>query len=617
MKTRQDFTDFPAKYETWLLLLLTVLIFLVYSNTLTGSFVFDDRPNIQNNPKIKLKQLSLTRLLEAGFESPSSRRPVSNITFAFNYFLHGYNVVGYHFVNILIHIINTILFYFLAKTTLNTPALRWRYNPFALAWIPIFAAFIWGLHPLLTQSVSYIVQRMNTLAALFYILTILLYAKGRLTQSTRLRRWLLAGCAASSILAFGSKEITATLPIFIFLYELYFLGENSNFRFKSNFLVIIGILSFFILLALFYTRLAPSDVIFAAYSKRDYTVDQRLLTELRVVIFYITLILWPHPSRLNLDHAFELSHSLIDPLTTLLSLGAIVGASVAAVYLVKRAPLISFGILWFFGNLVIESSIIPLEIIFEHRTYLPSMFFILMIVSLAFKIIRPGWLCLTLLLIVIAVLSIGTYERNKVWTSPVALWQDSMSKSKRKARPYNNLGVALATADRKDEAVEMYRIALQIKPAYAIAHYNLGYLLARNGQFEEGMIHFNESLRINPSNIEVYNDLGVALIMQGRLNEAIDQLQKALRLNPEYAPAHNNLGIALGRQNNLAKAIQHYEEALRHDPEYAEAHNNLGYALQRQGNFKAAQYHFGEAMRINPNYVAARKNYSDNQENLK
>ena len=617
MKTHPDFSNVPAKYEIWLLLLLTLLIFMVYSNTLTGPFIFDDRPNIQQNPKIKLGQLSVTGLMAAGFESPASRRPVANISFAFNYFLHGYNVVGYHFVNILIHIINSILLYALAKTTLNTSALRRHYDPFALAWIPIFAAFIWGLHPLLTQSVSYIVQRMNSLASLFYMLAILLYARGRLAQNTRSRRWLLAGCAASSLLAFGTKEITATLPFFMILYEWYFLRGNSNFSFKNNRLVLIGVFTLFIVLALFYMGTVPSDAILAGYAKRDYTLGQRALTELRVVIFYISLIFWPHPSRLNLDHDFSLSHSLMDPITTLLALFAIVGTVAAAVYLAKKAPLVSFGILWFFGNLVIESSIIPLEIIFEHRTYLPSMIFILMLVSLAFQIIKPKWLCLTLLFMAIAALSAGTYERNKVWTSSVALWQDSVSKSKRKARPHNNLGVALAAAGRTDEAIEMYRSALQIRPDYALAHYNLGYTLAKNGQFDEGLFHFKVSLRIDPSHKEVYNDLGVVLIMQGRLTEAIAHLQKALQLSPEYATAHNNLGIALGRQNNLAEAIHHYQEALRHDPEYAEAHNNLGYALQRQGKFEAAHHHFGEALRIDPDYVAARKNYTENQENLK
>ncbi|MGD8303696.1 MAG: tetratricopeptide repeat protein [Desulfobacterales bacterium] len=616
MKTHHDLSDIPAQYGTWLLLLLAVLIFMVYSNTLTGPFIFDDRPNIQNNAKIKLTRLSLAELWEAGFES-YSKRPVSNISFALNYYLNGYNVVGYHFVNILIHIINSVLLYSLAKTTLNTPALRRRYDPFAITWIPILSAFIWGLHPLLTQSVSYIVQRMNSLATLFYILALLLYAKGRLTQNTRSRRWLLAGCAASSILAFGSKEITATLPFFIILYEWYFLGDNTNFTFKNKNLLLIGAFFLVILLALLYMGMAPLDAIMVRFSKRDFTVDQRMLTELRVVVFYISLIFWPHPSRLNLDHDFNLSHSLMDPITTLFALIAIVGAIAAAIYLAKKAPLISFGISWFLGNLVIESSVIPLEIIFEHRTYLPSTIFILMLVSLAFQIIRPKWLCLTLLFTAIAALSVGTYQRNKVWASAVALWQDSVSKSARKARPYNNLGVALAAANRIDEALKMYRIALQIRPNYALAHYNLGYTLAKNGRLDEGLFHFKKSLRLDPNHKEVYNDLAVALIMQGRLNEAIDHLQQALHLSPEYAPAHNNMGIALARQNHLTEAIHHYQEALRIDPEYAEAHNNLGYALQRQGKFKKAQYHFGEALRINPDYVAAQKNYTENQQNLK
>jgi tetratricopeptide (TPR) repeat protein len=363
--------------------------------------------------------------------------------------------------------------------------------------------------------------------------------------------------------------------------------------------------------------MAPLDAIMVRFSKRDFTVDQRMLTELRVVVFYISLIFWPHPSRLNLDHDFNLSHSLMDPITTLFALIAIVGAIAAAIYLAKKAPLISFGISWFLGNLVIESSVIPLEIIFEHRTYLPSTIFILMLVSLAFQIIRPKWLCLTLLFTAIAALSVGTYQRNKVWASAVALWQDSVSKSARKARPYNNLGVALAAANRIDEALKMYRIALQIRPNYALAHYNLGYTLAKNGRLDEGLFHFKKSLRLDPNHKEVYNDLAVALIMQGRLNEAIDHLQQALHLSPEYAPAHNNMGIALARQNHLTEAIHHYQEALRIDPEYAEAHNNLGYALQRQGKFKKAQYHFGEALRINPDYVAAQKNYTENQQNLK
>ena len=617
MITHRDLSDFSVKNETWLLLFLGVLVFLLYSSTLTGPFIFDDRPNIQENPKIQLNRLSLNGLVKAGFESPANRRPVANISFALNFFFHRFNVVGYHFVNILVHILNTILLYFLVKTTLNLPALRWRYDPVSLAWIPFFSAAIWGVHPLQTQSVSYIVQRMNSLATLFYILSVLLYAKGRLTHDARSRRWLLAGCAASVILAVGSKEIAAILPFFIILYEWCFLRDSSHLRLKNKGLVLIGALLFLIILTLMYVGTAPMDNILAAYTNRDHTAGQRVLTEFRVVIFYISLLIWPHPSRLNLDHDFLISTSLIDPISTLFSLTAIVGAVGAAVYLVKKAPLISFCILWFFGNLVIESSVIGLEIIFEHRTYLPSMMIILMLVSLTFTAIKPKWLCVALLSIVIAAASIGTYERNKVWTSAVALWQDCVSKSPRKARPYNNLAVALASAGQVEAAYEKYHIALQIKPDYALAHYNLGYTLARQGNLDKGLFHLNESLRIDPNNQEVHNDLGVALIMQGRHDEAIYHFKEALQINPNYIRAHNNLGIALGRKNNLTEAVYHYKEALRLDPEYAEAHNNLGHALQRQGKFKAAHHHFGEALRIDPNYTAARKNFTDNQQNLK
>ena len=617
MKPHRDFSDFPAKYETWLLLFLAVLVFLIYASTLTGPFIFDDRPNIQENPQIRLTRLSLHGLATAGFESPAHRRPVANISFALNFFFHRYNVVGYHLVNILIHILNSMLLYFLTKTTLNTPALRWRYDPFPLAWIPFFTAFIWALHPLQTQSVSYIVQRMNSLSTLFYILSIWLYAKFRLTQKARSRRWLLAGCAASGVLALGSKEIAATLPFFIILYEWYFFQDLSSSGVKKRVRVLIGVFLFIIILALLYLGTAPLDKIFADYNYRDLTASQRVLTEFRVVIFYISLIIWPHPSRLNLDHEFMVSNSLIDPVTTLISLAAIASTVGAALYFAKKAPLISFCILWFFGNLVIESSVIGLEIIFEHRTYLPSMMVILMLVSLIFKSVKPKWLGVALLSIMIAVESIGTYERNKVWTSAVVLWQDCVSKSPQKARPYNNLGVALASAGQVEAAFEKYHIALQIKPDYALAHYNLGFTLARQGSLNQGIFHLNESLRLDPKNKEVHNDLGVAFVMQERLAEAIYHFREALKINADYSRAHNNLGIALGRQDNLAEAVFHFQEALRLDPEYAEAHNNLGHVLQRQGQFKAAHHHFSEALRIKPGYAAARKNYQDNQKNLK
>jgi tetratricopeptide (TPR) repeat protein len=617
MKPHRDFPDSPVKYETWLLLLFGVLVFLIYANTLTGPFIFDDKHNIQQNPYIRIDRLSPGSIAKAALESPSKHRPVANISFALNYYFHRYNPVGYHFVNILIHIINGTLLYLLVKITLLTPALKADYDPFKAGWIPLFTALIWTLHPLQTQSVSYVVQRMNSLATLFYLLCLWFYAKYRLSESTKRSSWLLVGCAASGVMAIGSKEIAATLPFFIILYEWCFFQGGRPAWFKRKMPLIAGAFFLLVMLSLLFLGMEPLDRISAGYVQRNLTPAQRVLTEFRVVIFYLSLLIWPHPSRLNLDHEFMVSNSLMDPVSTLFSLAAIAGAVGTALYLARKTPLISFCILWFFGNLVIESSVIDLEIIFEHRTYLPSSMLIFMIVSLGFKYIKPRQICIAVLCMVVAVGSFWTYQRNKVWGDAISLWQDCVAKSPGKARPYNNLGVALGHAGRADAAIENYYHALKINPDYGNAHYNLGSALARKGNLISGIAHLTRAVELEPDSYEAHNNLGIALLKQGQLQEAIAHFRTALQNNAYDSRTHNNLGIALGRQHNLSEAILHFQEALRLDPAYAEAHNNLADALRRQGKFKEAHHHFSEALRINPAYEAARKNYTENLKNLK
>ena len=617
MKSHQDFSDFPAKYETWLLMFLGVLVFLVYTSTLTGPFIFDDKPNIRQNPHIRLERLSPGGIASAAFESPAKHRPVANISFALNYYFHRYNPVGYHFVNILIHIINGILLYLFTKATLQTPTLKTDFERLAAGWIPLFTAFIWTLHPLQTQSVSYIVQRMNGLATMFYLLCLWFYVKYRLLKKTERSFWLLFCCTASGVLAIGSKEIAASLPIFIILYEWYFFQNLSFHWLKKKLPFIAGALVLFAILSLLFLGADPLDRITAGYLNRSLTVAQRVLTEFRVVIFYLSLLIWPHPSRLNLDHEFMISHSLIDPITTLLSIVAIAGAIGAAIYFAKKAPLVSFSILWFFGNLVIESSVIGLEIIFEHRTYLPSLMLVFTLVSLAFKYLKPRQFCIPALCILMAVGAFWTYQRNRVWSDAITLWQDCVTKSPGKERPYNNLGVALAQAGQTQAAIENYRAAIKINPNYGNAHYNLGSALARTGHLQIGIAHMTRALELQPDNYEAHNNLGIALLMQGAPQKAAIHFQKALEINANYASAHNNLGIAMKRQHHLSEAVFHFKEALRLNPAYAEAHNNLGIAYRDQGNFKAADLHFSQALRINPGFESARKNFEENRKNLK
>jgi tetratricopeptide (TPR) repeat protein len=585
---------------------LVVVVFLIYSNTFQTPFIFDDLQNIRDNPFIRMTSLSWENINNAAFKSPSSNRPVANISFALNYYFHRDDLPGYHVVNILIHVAAGIFLYLLVQAMLGTPELRDKYSSYR--WIPLFTAMIWLVHPIQIQSVTYIVQRMNSLSAMFYILSMLFYARARLIEGKR-KKWLLfGGCMLAGILAVGSKEIAATLPLFIILYEWYFHRDLSVSWLKRNILPVVGVLVVFAVIAALFLGVHPLDRISSSYANRDFTLMQRVFTEFRVVFFYLSLLVFPHPSRLNLDHVFLVSKSLMVPITTVLSVAMLAGLAAVAVFTAKRHRLLSFCMLWFLGNLVIESSVIGLEIIFEHRNYLPSIMMILLAVTLIcrhvpFKGAAVGALCA-----VGIVLCIWTFERNKVWRSEITLWSDCVNKSPQKARPHTNLGVVLSDIGNHQAAIAHYTRALRIKPDFAEAHNNMGSALVEQGKLKKAMVHYTRALQTRPNYAEAHNNLGAAFYKQGRLKKAIQHYSEALRIRPLYAEAHNNLGAALDEQGRLKEAIDHYSTALRIRPDYPDAHNNLGVALAIQGKHETAARHFLEALRLKPNFAEAHCN---------
>jgi tetratricopeptide (TPR) repeat protein len=606
MTFHKGLTGLLSRYETLFLLSLALLVILIYANTLGSPFIFDSRNNIESNPHIRISKITLNDLTEAAFKSPAKQRPLSNISFALNYYLHGYNVVGFHVVNILIHISTGFLLYLFVKTTFCTPALRSRYGNYM--WISFFTAAVWMVHPLQTQSVSYIVQRMNSLAAMFYILSILLYARFRLSGQQRKKWWLFSGCILAGIMALASKQTAATLPVFIIVYEWYFFRNLDLKWLKNHILLLTGCLLLAAVIALALLGSNPLDGILEGYKGRDFTLTQRLLTESRVVIFYLSQLLWPHPSRLNLDHDFALSNSLLDPMTTFFSIFTIAALIGLAVVTARKQRLLSFCIVWFFGNLVIESSILPLEIIFEHRVYLPSMMFSLIVVLFVSRWVKPTWLQAVLLCAMVTVGAVWTYERNTVYSDRITFWQDCVDKSPRKARPYNNLGVALADQGYHDKALKKYREALQIDPHYQDPVANIGLSLAEQGKMEESITQFLKALEINPKDYKTLNNLGASLIVVDRHAEAVQYLSEAITLDPYYAQAHNNLGVARQHQGRIEEAIDHFSTAVQLDPDYVQAYNNLGIILANQGRFKEAIAQFSAALKVNPAYKSARFN---------
>ena len=591
---------------------LSILIgALIYSNTLNVPFYLDDEYNIQN-PALLMDSFSADNLLEAGLKGTLKSRPISNISFAVNYLFDGFNVAGYHIFNIIIHISGTIFLFWLLQITLALPGNRDKYCKFPL--LAFYTALIWLVHPLATQSVTYIVQRMNSMAAMFFVLSLLFYVKGRLIQiegskeqkNISHRLWF-SGSIISGFFAIGSKEIAATLPLIILLYEWFFFQDlrlswlKKKIYWISSTLIVLGTLAFF------YTKGHPIQRIFNGCGGRDFTTWERVLTQFRVVVHYMGLILYPNPSRLTFDYNLPFSTSLLEPVTTLISLGVLIGLVILAIFLARRERLLSFCIIWFLINLVIESSVICLELVFEHRTYLPSMFFILFFTALFFRIAKNNILISIILISTITLFGFWTYERNKVWQDPVTFWLDSVQKSPGKARPHNNLGKRYGETGHFQDAIREFQTAIKSEPDYSEAYYNLGVIYLKQGSYEEAIQQFNTDIQFRPGHALAYSNIGVIYSRQGKIEEATIAYKTAINLSPNSVEALANLGILYAKQGIFDEAIDLLRRALKLKPYSAELHYNLGNVYMNQGSYEEAVRELQISLTLKPDYVKAKK----------
>ena len=557
--------DYHKKYLFFAVIFLVLTTIALYAPTLNHAFHLDDQVNIWGNSYIQISSLSIDKLIKAGFESPNYKRPVANISFALNYYFNGLKVSGFHIVNILIHALTGIILFCFVKITIGLPFFRDRFGEAKL--VPFFTAFIWLIHPLHTQSVTYIVQRMNSMAAMFFIMSMLFYVRARLTPERVKRILFLTISFIAGVLAFGSKQNTATLPFFILLYELYFFQDLRLKISRQQFIWIAALGCLFGFVLYFFLGSSPLSKLFPDYGGRPFTMAQRLLTQPRVVMHYISLLIYPAPVRLNLDYDFPLSYSLLSPPTTLIAILVIVGMLGFAIYAARKKRLYSFCILWFLGNLVIESSIIPLEIIYEHRTYLPSMMTIFLLVILFHQGGKNKYIFITCLVSVALFFSFGTYNRNKVWQDDLTLYADNYKKSPNKARVNQNFGGELLNANRVEEAILVLQKALYLYKEKAKLQKNVtpretsDYLsnLANayriNGEYNKAIFYYNKALKEYYSSARIHYPLGLCYAKIGRLEEAIYHYTEALKLAP-YSPY-------LGVQANVSIMKNSLDKALR------------------------------------------------------
>lgn len=612
---RDESTLPPLRQHLFAVLALALLVSAVYSNTLHVPFHFDDFANISFNRNIFMTDLSWNSISTTfyGTNQAGTRilRPIAFLSLALNYYFGGLDTFGYHLVNIVIHFLTALFLYLIVYETLQLPRLRPRYGASAYS-IALLTAVLWAAHPIQTQAVTYIVQRMASMAALFYLAALFFYIKSRLPRSGI--KWsyffLFLACA---FLAFGTKENAAVLPAAIILYEFIFLQEELTPQNKKRILFIAGlVLVLPVVLVIYFQGPEVFDRLWheiqKGYPNRDFTPYERVLTQFRVLIYYITLIAYPSPGKLSLDYDYPVSHSLLDPPTTLIAGVTIAVLVLCATLFARKTPILSFSILWYFLNLFVESSIFNLELVFEHRLYLPSMW---LFVPLAIGIIRAVQMSLEAKIPIVClagalVFAEGylTYSRNSVWQSTYTLWRDCFNKVPGKARTANNLGLACYEAGKMAEAEKYLSIALRKAPKNPYAHNTIGSVYLKKGQYERALTAYRRAE-------EHYPKWSMPILNQGHVYYELRSFDRAEK---EYQRALSiykspNGYIALGRvlraKKRFSEALVYYGMVPRNHPAYAKALCNMGLVYGDLGRYKEALHCLEESLKRSPGEKSA------------
>ncbi|MFP4040651.1 MAG: tetratricopeptide repeat protein [Desulfosudaceae bacterium] len=590
------------------------LVFILYSNSLDTPFVLDDLPHILENPHIRMTEISADRISDI-FRSPSSNRPAANISFAANYYFHRYQMSGYHLVNLLIHALTAFLLFLLARQTL-------RLCRAENSWTALLAALLWLANPVQTQTVTYIVQRMTSLATLFYLLSLICYIQARLNQKLPEKNKtgtsvLFTAAAVSGLFSLASKEIAATLPISIYLYEWFFLRKRGQIPLKKYFKWADLVLVALTLTALLYCDGHVIDKIASSYQKAPFSLSQRLLTQPAVVIYYISLILFPHPDRLHLIYDFPLTGESGQPAAAALAIAALMALLGAAVHAARKHRLIAFAILWFLVTLSIESSMVGLAMAFEHRLYLPSTFPCIAVAWAIVRHILPGGLNSrkilypALMLILIGMWGGWTHQRNTVWQTRVGLWRDNAAKAPLSEIPHGNLGFALLHEGRNQEAITVLDRALRINPFYEKSHNNMALACFRTNDQDRALAHCRRSLAIDPDNNDSWNMMGYILYGQGKDQEARKYLTRVPETSPAYFKARLQLGIIHLKAGRYHEASESFTAVIEQDPACRQAWYYLGRCRFRTGHRVDARNCFQRALTISPHYHQAHQGMAD------
>ena len=657
----------------WRVLTVAAILILAalgaYWNSFNVPFLLDDGVSIGDNSSIRHLE-RITDVLNPPPTALTTARPLLNLTYAVNYAGGGLSVRGYHAVNLFIHICAGLTLFGIVRRTLLLPGLRAALTPhpsdmggtpmprgtgvppvglgcgtnaplrrrFGEAALPLAAcvALLWTLHPLQTESVTYISQRAESLMGLFYLVTLYGFIRsvssvagvGRGRRTPPLQASILSagfGDPALQQSAFGgsnlwlglsvlacfcgmaTKQVMVTAPVLVLLYDRAFVSGSFRSALTNRRWYYANLAATWLLLGylVHHSSLAVASVGFqVGVNWQTYA-----LTELGVVAKYLKLAFWPHPLVFDYGTEIFVTGPLAAAPDALIIAAILIGVAIAW----RRWPMAGFLGAWFFLILAPTSTVVPIaeQPMAESRVYLPLAGMIVLVTLLSYAFgHRKAFVVLGFIAVGLGVL---TVRRNYDYRSELIIWEDTLAKHPNSSRGHSNLGMAFAKIPGQlPAAIAHYEEAMRIKPTYVDTLNNLANALAKMpGRSADAIAHYETAVRLQPDLAITHYNLAVALAqLPGRMPDAIAQYEEALRLKPTYAEAHTNLASALAEMpGRLADAIAHYAEALRLQPGLAEAHYNFAVTLARiPGRTPDAVAHYEEAIRLAPGLVEAHNN---------
>jgi tetratricopeptide (TPR) repeat protein len=547
-------------------LILVAALAAAYSNSFQGPFIFDDLLAIQENASIR----RLWPLSDVLWPRPQDGRtvdgrPLVNLSLALNYAVSGLDVWSYHAFNLAIHVLATLTLFGLVRRTLLLPKWRERFGPHSTG-LALAVALIWGLHPLQTGSVTYIVQRAESMMGLFYLLVLYCVARGETgAQPLPWRTAAVAACLAGM----ATKEVMVTAPVVTFLYLAVFVFDSWSRTLRQRWRLLAALASTWILLAPLVLLQGRGTT--AGFSS-ELTPLEYAKMQLAVIVYYLKLCFSPYP--LVLDYGMR----VLADTTLVVACGTIIALLLAGtLWSLVRQPWIGFLGSAFFLILSPSSSIVPVltQTLAEHRMYLPLASVVCLTVMLCHLGLqrwrphanagsRPGRALPYPALILTAVallLGTQTWLRNLDYRTAFSIWKDTVDKQPLNARAHANLAREYLEQGDSATALRHADRAVELSPHYSGLYYARGTMYLQLHEYEKAMADLDKAIEIKPDLARAYQNRGVAHRRLGRLEQAVTDFTRALELNPELLVCYRNRALALaqlGRHSQSRADIQQF-----------------------------------------------------------